>query len=122
MSASDLIVSSTGTITLEAGLIGTPLISIYKLSPLSHWLAKKIIGQRFPKYMAFPNLISNKLISPEHLQDEAEPQFLAARVTELLKNTEQLIQIRIAFAALKARLTRPDVLKKNAEAILTLLP
>lgn len=121
MAASSLIVSSTGTITLEAALIGTPLISVYKLSALSYWLAKKLFGSRLPKYMALPNMVSNKLLSPEYIQHGVEPRFLSDRVTELLKNPEQLQKIRAEFAALKAQLTRPDVLKKNAEAIIELL-
>lgn len=122
MAASDLIVSSTGTITLEAALIGTPLISVYKLSRLSYWLAKKMFGARLPKYMALPNMVSNRLLSPEFIQQGVEPQFLADRVSELLKDEARITKIRKEFSELKERLFKPDVLKKNAEAIVALLP
>ena len=121
MAAADLIVSSTGTITLEAALIGTPLMAIYKLSPLSYWLAKKLVGSRIPKFMALPNLLTGKAIMPEHIQQGVEPQFLADRVTELLKTPEKMTEIRNNFAELKNKLLKSDVLKNNAEDVLAVL-
>ena len=121
MAAADLIVSSTGTITLEAALIGTPLMAIYKLSAFSYWLAKTLFGSRLPQYMALPNMLSHKKIMPEYIQKGVEPQYLADRVTELLKTPERMAEIKNNFTILKQQLQRPDVLMKNAQDVLAVL-
>src|SRR5207247_3284909 len=71
----DLALAASGTVTVEAALLGTPMITFYKVSPLSWFL-----GRRFVKApsLSMVNLVARRGIVPELLQTE----FTAERLTE----------------------------------------
>jgi lipid-A-disaccharide synthase len=71
----DLALAASGTVTVEAALLGTPMVTFYKVSPLSWFL-----GRRFVKapFLSMVNLVAERKIVPELMQSE----FTAARLTE----------------------------------------
>ena len=75
--ASDTAVIASGTATLEAAIIGTPMLIVYKLSTLSFMLAKLLVGL---EYVGLPNIVSEKPIVPELIQGSVTP----ANITEEL--------------------------------------
>jgi lipid-A-disaccharide synthase len=115
MAAADFILSSTGTITLEAALIGTPILAVYKLSPLSYWILKKSFGPRLPKYKALPNMIAGGEIMPEVIQEGVEPENLATLIKNYLNTPGKLNKIRDNFAILQKRLNCSQILENNAK-------
>ena len=65
-----LVVAASGTVTLEAAIAGTPVVIIYKVSPLSYRLGKALIKV---KHIGLVNLIADKKIVPELIQDQGIP-------------------------------------------------
>jgi len=85
MNACDLIVTVSGTVTLEIALIGTPLIIINKVSWLTYLIVKRMI--KIP-YIGLCNIVANKLIADELLQSQASPLNIANHIEELFENKE----------------------------------
>ncbi len=83
MNACDAIVTVSGTVTLEIALIGTPLIIINKVSWLTYLIVKRMI--KIP-YLGLCNIVANKLIADEFIQQDANPKKMVYALSELLNN------------------------------------
>lgn len=83
--ACDAVIAASGTVTLEAAILGVPMVIVYRLSPLTYWLARRLVRV---KYMGLPNLLAEREICPELLQDEANPERMAEIALELLSNPQ----------------------------------
>lgn len=78
---SDLVIAASGTVTLEAALCCVPTIIIYKMSTISYRLAKLFVKI---KYAGLANLIVNKEIMPELLQNDATPEKISKKALDML--------------------------------------
>lgn len=115
---SDLAVVSSGTATLEAALLGTPLITVFKISNLT-W----IVGQylvRVPFY-SLVNLIAGREIVPELFQENFTAERLYAEMACYLDHPEQLSRVRMDLASVKQRLGEGGAIHRAAEHILAWL-
>jgi lipid-A-disaccharide synthase len=83
IAAADALVGSSGTVTLEAALCGTPMAVIYRLSPASHLVGRALVS--IP-HIALPNILAKEEIFPEFIQGAAEPAALARAVQDLLSS------------------------------------
>lgn len=84
--AADTALLTSGTITLEALLLKTPMVVAYRMSKFNVIIAYLLIKI---KYFSLPNLIADKTIVQEFLQRQANPENLASAVLELLTNQEK---------------------------------
>ncbi|MDI6687334.1 MAG: lipid-A-disaccharide synthase, partial [Desulfobacterales bacterium] len=82
-----LVVAASGTVTLEAAISGTPMLIIYKVSPISYWLGKIMIKVN---NIGLVNLIAGREIVPELVQSEASPEKIADTVLNMLNDTSGL--------------------------------
>jgi lipid-A-disaccharide synthase len=78
---SDLVVAASGTVTLEAALCCIPTIIIYKMSSVSYQIAKLVVKI---KYAGLANLIVNKQVMPELLQNDATPDKISKKALYML--------------------------------------
>ncbi|MFI5175406.1 MAG: lipid-A-disaccharide synthase, partial [Terriglobia bacterium] len=99
MKYSSLAVVSSGTATLEAALLGVPLICVYRVAPLSWWIGQKLIDV---DYYCLVNLILKRPVVPELYQSDFSPQALEREVLNLLDNTAVSQAMLKEFAALRA--------------------
>lgn len=81
--ACDTVISVSGTVTLEVALVGTPLVIIYKLSPLTFQLAKRLVKV---EHIGLCNIVAGETVAPELIQDDAEPARIAAEIEHLLEH------------------------------------
>nr|WP_315041374.1 lipid-A-disaccharide synthase [uncultured Moraxella sp.] len=81
MAISDLILLASGTATLEAMLLNRPMVVTYTMKPLTYWLAKRLVKI---DYVALPNILANKQIVPELIQDEATADNICRTVQQNL--------------------------------------
>lgn len=92
---SDMVIAASGTVTLEAALCCVPTIIIYKMSSISYWFAKLLVKV---KYAGLPNLIVNKEVMPELLQNDATPEKISLKTQDMLDNIlffeNQLLMVR----------------------------
>jgi lipid-A-disaccharide synthase len=79
---SDLAIAASGSVTLEAAILGTPTIVIYKVSLLSYFLARMLVDIQ---YISLPNIIAGKEIFPEFIQ-QLNPEKIAEKALYMLNN------------------------------------
>jgi lipid-A-disaccharide synthase len=115
MRACDLLIVASGTVTLEAAILGTPMLVIYRVAPLTYRVGQFLVHAKF---MGLPNLISDRRISPELLQYEASGERIAREALLLLENPERLRKQREEFATLRAGLGEPGVSERVARMVL----
>jgi lipid-A-disaccharide synthase len=119
LSASDLAICTSGTINLEASILGTPNIMVYKLSSLTYLLGKYIlkIGEKLP-FFSMPNLLLEEKVIPELIMKDANPQRIAEEALFILKEPQRQQKMKASFEQLKAKLGAPGTIARCAEAIL----
>ena len=94
----DGIVAASGTVTLQAAIYGTPPVIIYKVSPVSAWLARILV--RVP-HVGLVNLVADRDLAPELLQDDATGDNIARAIQNMLENEDELNQLRRRLIALR---------------------
>lgn len=110
MTAADGIMLASGTATLEAMLVKRPMIVAYRMSPISHWLAMRLVKL---EHFSLPNLLARRALVPELLQDEVTPTRLAAALNEQIAQGEVLND---TFTALHQSIRR-DASEQAATAV-----
>jgi lipid-A-disaccharide synthase len=118
MRAADVLLAVSGTVTLEAAILGTPMVITYRLGWLSALLAWPLI--RVP-FIGLPNLVAGRGIVPELIQHAATPQRLAAAAAEILDSPERQAALRAALAEVRQRLGTPGAAGRAAREVLALL-
>ncbi len=106
----------SGTASLEAALCRTPTVVIYRVSK-AVVIEAKLIGFKRPKFIALPNILLDRMIVPEFLQDEATPKRIAAALKELESGARREAQL-LAFEELNQILGPNDAITETAKWIL----
>lgn len=103
MRAADVVLTASGTATLEAMLLGRPMVVGYRLSALTAWFLRtfRLVQAR---YFALPNLIAGRAVVPELLQERATPEAFAQAVLHLLDDEAARTAQLGAFGPLRAAL------------------
>jgi lipid-A-disaccharide synthase len=114
MAQSDLLLTKSGTSTLEASVFGTPMVAIYLMSRVSYHLMEWMLA--IPHY-ALPNIVVGRRVVPEAYQMFATSEHIADSALRLLDG-ENLAAARADLAEVKAKLGEPGASKRAAEAIL----
>ncbi|MGF6098014.1 lipid-A-disaccharide synthase [Pseudomonas sp. 18175] len=114
LAACDAVLIASGTATLEALLYKRPMVVAYLLAPLTFWILKRMVKS---PYISLPNLLAQRLLVPELLQDDATPEALAQTVLPLIDGGEE--QTR-GFDDIHRTLRR-DASNQAADAVLTLI-
>ncbi|MEX0637112.1 MAG: lipid-A-disaccharide synthase [Burkholderiales bacterium] len=117
LAAADLALVASGTATLEAALLKTPMIITYRQSPLSWALQRQML---YLPYIGMPNILAGERLVPELIQGRATPAALSAALLDLLRDTalqERQVQ---RFREMHA-LLRQDNAQKAADAVLGVL-
>jgi lipid-A-disaccharide synthase len=114
MAAADTVVVTSGTATLEVMLHKKPMVIAYRMSPITHWLAKKLVKL---KHMGLPNLLADERLVPELLQDEVTPEAIAKQVLHFLEDQAAADVLRKKFTDLHQQLKMPTA-DAMADAIL----
>ncbi len=118
LAAAQLAVVASGTATLEAAIIGTPLVIVYRASSLNWLLFRPLINLPF---IGMPNLIAGREIAPELLQNDLTGMRLAALLAEMLEDEARLAQQRIELAEVRRRLGEARASERAARRIWALL-
>jgi lipid-A-disaccharide synthase len=98
---SHLAICASGTATLEVGLLGTPMIMVYRLASWTYALAKLLV--RLPN-VSLVNLVLDRRAVPELIQGEANPGRIAAEAERLLTDAGERNRMREALAEVRGRL------------------
>jgi lipid-A-disaccharide synthase len=118
LAAADAAIVSSGTATLEAALLNAPMVVVYRVSPLTATLAKPLV--RTP-YFAMVNLIADKQVVPELVQDDFTPDKVANAILNLLQDPNARTAMKEGLAEVRKRLGPPGAVDRAADQIARLL-
>ena len=114
MNTCDALIIASGSATLEAGIIGCPMVIIYKLSPLTYWLALMLINT---PYYGLINIVAGESVVPELIQSKANAENIAAEILKFLKNPEYCQEVQNRLLLVRKNLGRPGVMKAVAASM-----
>jgi len=113
--ACDLILTASGTVTLEAAILETPMIVVYKVSRLSRQIGLLLIRAKF---VGLPNLIAGKEIVPEFVREEPTGPRLAECAIKLLMTPALLDEQRLELRNIRNQLGAPGISARAARIAL----
>ena len=111
INCSDVVMVASGTATLETALMETPMVILYKVSSPSYYVGKMIIDI---SHIGLVNIIAGKTIVPELIQDEANPESIAAEVIDILTNKSRMDIMRDELSKIKGMLGSPGAAERAA--------
>jgi lipid-A-disaccharide synthase len=103
LQAADAAIVASGTATLEAALLDCPHLITYRVPRLTYWIMKR---QAYLPWVGLPNILANRDVVPEHLQDQAQPDRLAETALRLLDDSALRETMLDAFAGIRRSLRR----------------
>jgi len=118
MALCTVLIVATGTATLEAAVLGIPMVAVYRLPWLSWIIARRIISVR---YAALPNILAGAEIVPEYLQQRMTPKALAQTVTDLLADPRRRTAMKTALHEVATTLGIPGAATRAAREVLSIL-
>jgi lipid-A-disaccharide synthase len=115
LSASDVVITASGTATVQTALHSRPMVIVYRLSPLTY-----AIGRRFVRVTRYGmvNLVAGRAVVPELIQDAATPANIAGEAVSLLTDRTRAEAMRRDLAEVRAALGGPGASRRAAEAVL----
>lgn len=108
-------VVASGTASLEAALAGLPIVVVYRMSPLSHLLARAMVRL---DHIALPNLVADERLVPELVGPDCRPETIAAALARYLDEPEHAASVRVRLLALRERLGGEGAFERAADAVL----
>ena len=116
MALSDVLLIASGTATLQAAVVGTPMVLLYKTSPLTYRLARWLITV---KWIGLVNLVGGRLIVPELVQEEATDERLCREVLHLLRDPSAYNDMKEALRQVRQLLGEPGASSRAAQVVLS---
>jgi lipid-A-disaccharide synthase len=116
--AADAAIISSGTATVEAALLNTPMVVVYRVTPLTALLAKPLVRT---SYFSMVNLIAGRRVVPELIQKDFTPPKVAGEVLRLLNDPRAREELRAGLAEVRVRLGPPGAVDRAADAIAGLI-
>ena len=115
LSAADVALTASGTATVQAALHDTPMVIVYRVSPLTYYLGRWLVTV---DTFGMVNLIAEEKIVPEFIQDAFTPESVADEAVSMLTDPARRMRIREGLARVRQRLGGPGASRRAAEAIL----
>ena len=114
MNSCDMLIIASGSATLEAGIIGCPMVIIYKLNPLTYFLAQLLVNAPL---VGLVNIVAEEEVVPELIQNKVTAENISAEVLAVLRAPEKEKAIRERLLKIKNTLGKPGVMKVVAKRI-----
>ena len=115
MALSDVLFIASGTATLQAAVVGTPMVLLYKTSPLTYRLARWLIRV---KWIGLVNLVAGRSIVPELIQDEATDERLCREALHLLRDLSAYNDMKEGLRQVRQSLGESGASSRAAQVVL----
>ena len=113
--AADVVLTASGTATIQTAIHERPMVVVYRLAPLTYW-----IGRRFVRVDAFGmvNLVAGKKVVPEFLQKAFTPEAVAEEAVRFLTDEAHAARTRAELRVVREKLGGPGASRRAAEQVL----
>jgi len=118
MNLSELLITASGTATLEGAILGKPMIIIYKVSFLSYWVGRALIRV---DHIGLVNLVAEKEIAPELIQEDVNPRRIADEAFRILKDPLLSRKMSESMGEVRQKLGEPGAAERAARIVTSLL-
>jgi lipid-A-disaccharide synthase len=115
MAVSDLLLVASGTATLQAAVVGTPMILLYKTTLATYWVARMWIRV---KWIGLVNLVAGRTVVPELIQDEATVECLTKEACRLLNDRQAYNEMKNGLRQVRQSLGDPGASFRTAQVVL----
>jgi lipid-A-disaccharide synthase len=115
LASADVALTASGTATVQTALHDTPMVIVYRLSPMTYWMARRMVKV---DAVGMVNLIAGETIVPELIQDRFTPAAVADEVVSMLTDPARTATIRQALARVRAKLGGSGASRRAAKSIL----
>src|SRR5271165_151019 len=114
LAAADAALVCSGTATIEAALLDVPMAVVYRVTPLTATLAKPLLRTKF---FSMVNLIADRRVVTELIQDDFTPEAAARELSRLLDSSEARAELRSGLREVRNKLGPPGAVERAADAI-----
>jgi lipid-A-disaccharide synthase len=112
LGAADCAIVASGTATVEAALLGTPMVVVYRVAPVTASILRHMIRTPF---IGMVNLIAGRLVAPELIQDDFTPERVAIEVRRLLDSPEAREEAKAGLAEVRTKLGPGGAIERAAD-------
>ncbi len=116
IAASNLVLVASGTATLQAALVGTPMVIVYRTSPLTYQIAKRLVT--IP-YVGLVNILAEKELVPEMLQEKVTAEKIAQEALTILEDPSRQRLMKEGFQSIRSHLGKSGASQRAAKLILS---
>ncbi len=114
MNSCDMLIIASGSATLEAGILGCPMVIIYKLNPLTYLLAQLLVDAPL---VGLVNIVAEEEVVPELIQDKVTAENISTEVLAVLRVSGKEQAVRERLLEIRKTLGEPGVMKVVAKRI-----
>jgi lipid-A-disaccharide synthase len=118
LKACDLALVASGTATLEAAILETPMVIVYRVSSLSYWIGRRVISVPF---IGLVNLVAGEEVVPELIQGDVTPERLAREAMDILDHDDRRRNMVRKLRALRETLGRGGASERTARIALEMI-
>ncbi len=118
MNLSELLITASGTATLEGAILRKPMIIIYKVSFPSYWIGRALIRV---DHIGLVNLVAEKEIAPELIQKDVNPQRIADEAFRILRDPILSRKMRESMGEVRQKLGEPGAVQRAARIVVSML-
>jgi len=115
LASANVVLTASGTATVQTAIHGTPMVIVYRMSPISYRLVRRLVTV---DKIGMVNLIAGEKIVPELIQDAFTPANVAGEAIAMLTDEMRVEQIKAGLAKVREKLGGPGASRRAAEAIL----
>jgi lipid-A-disaccharide synthase len=118
LASADCAIVASGTATVEAALLGTPMVVVYRVAPLTAFILRRIVHTPF---FSMVNLIAGRQVVRELMQDDFTPAAVANEVRRLLENAAAREEMKASLARVRASLGPGGAIERAADVFASML-
>jgi lipid-A-disaccharide synthase len=119
LAAADCAIVASGTATVEAALLGAPMVVVYRVAPLTAAILRRMVHTDL---FAMVNLIAGRRVVPELMQDDFTAPAVAAEVRRLLENPAARQEMKVSLAQVRSSLGSGGAIERAAEVFARMIP
>ena len=118
MAASEVLVVASGTVTLEAAIVGTPMVVVYRVSTPTYWIGRMMARVR---HIGLVNLVADRTVVPELIQKDVTPERIAEKTLSMLMDSQYFSVMKSQLQTVREKLGKSGASDRAARVVLEMM-